>query len=778
MSPAALDFPDTLLNKRWVLGAVNYDEDFHFSSYYIRASYSENAADLYPGYNNIVGFYDNFTERYYLTKEECILCSTAIIKKALSNPSWLPDVLRQIVKKTDILNGVFLPLLNQDNFATFSKYELLSLYKTHDLRNKELYLVARLPEALDRSVNYFTGFLKESLGKAGVDPSIIEDVFLKLTNPTHASILSQESLDFLKIVDLVKADLKLRSEIIDNPKRARLNLPAKVISQLKDHLSKWRYLDYHGYGGRSVATLNDYIERLISVLKDERLYEPTYRLEENLKKGQDEKEKVFEQLHLDPSLKKLFEVFPEIGAVKLYRRYGQLKNFYYLDMLLSEVGLRLGLDEHTLRYMLPEEIIACLEEDKPVDPRVYDRKNGCCIIYQDGGETIETPKNYDLAKASFDKQFKSPKSNRVLKGIIACKGKVVGSCKIMIRPDQKEMPFSKGNILVSEATDPDLLKYLKVAGGVLTEQGGVTSHAAIICRELGIPTIIGIDGLLETLKDDDVVELDANLGEVKLIPREISLPFDFLKFSEDSLEPHVIGYKAANLRRVKHLGYRVPEFVFFPIEGVKQLLTAYEKRANDIVKLHVQTELKLSSADLIAIRSSSTNEDSSKTSMAGEFESLLDIPLTNLMGALQEFVVVNANGKSGNAYSGSIIIQKMIQPDFSGVCLTSDRRIASVNALIIEAVQGSNVGITSGKIQPDRLVVLRETGDIVHELTKVQKNLDYSFLTTFAVRQFIALSQSFGSELDIEWAVKDDKLYFLQVRPIIFNEVDEINKIA
>jgi len=58
-------------SEKWVKGAVNYDEDLHFSTYYLRASCSEVTAPLYPGYSCVVAAYESFNETYYLLKEGC-----------------------------------------------------------------------------------------------------------------------------------------------------------------------------------------------------------------------------------------------------------------------------------------------------------------------------------------------------------------------------------------------------------------------------------------------------------------------------------------------------------------------------------------------------------------------------------------------------------------------------------------------------------------------------------------------------------------------------------
>ncbi len=76
-----------------------------------------------------------------------------------------------------------------------------------------------------------------------------------------------------------------------------------------------------------------------------------------------------------------------------------------------------------------------------------------------------------------------------------------------------------GDILLSQATSPDLLPAMKKAAAIVTEQGGITSHAAIVSRELGIPCVIGTKIATKVLKDGDLVEVDANRGIVKKLTK-------------------------------------------------------------------------------------------------------------------------------------------------------------------------------------------------------------------------------------------------------------------
>ena len=79
--------------------------------------------------------------------------------------------------------------------------------------------------------------------------------------------------------------------------------------------------------------------------------------------------------------------------------------------------------------------------------------------------------------------------------------------------------MNKGDILVSIATDPDIVPAMKKAAAIVTEQGGVTSHAAIVSRELRIPCVIGTKIATKVLKDNDLVEVDATKGIIKILKK-------------------------------------------------------------------------------------------------------------------------------------------------------------------------------------------------------------------------------------------------------------------
>lgn len=105
-----------------------------------------------------------------------------------------------------------------------------------------------------------------------------------------------------------------------------------------------------------------------------------------------------------------------------------------------------------------------------------------------------------------------------LKGQSAYRGKVSGRVRIVKRTDQAEM-VAEGEVIVSPMTTPDFAPAMKKAIAFVTDEGGITCHAAIIARELSKPCIIGTKVATQVLHDGDLVEVDADSGVVRILER-------------------------------------------------------------------------------------------------------------------------------------------------------------------------------------------------------------------------------------------------------------------
>ncbi len=131
-------------------------------------------------------------------------------------------------------------------------------------------------------------------------------------------------------------------------------------------------------------------------------------------------------------------------------------------------------------------------------------------------------KNISLKKfQSRNKDYKfiieqpKPKTTK-LKGQVASPGHAQGKVRILRRKDQVK-EFQTGEILLSPMTTPDYVPAMKKAGAIVTDEGGITCHAAIVARELDKPCLIGTKFATEIFKDGDMVEVDTDKGIIKKI---------------------------------------------------------------------------------------------------------------------------------------------------------------------------------------------------------------------------------------------------------------------
>jgi pyruvate,water dikinase len=114
------------------------------------------------------------------------------------------------------------------------------------------------------------------------------------------------------------------------------------------------------------------------------------------------------------------------------------------------------------------------------------------------------------------KNLDAPQNLDLIKGLPASLGKAVGRAKV-VRSVKDIGKVEEGDILIAVMTRPDYVIGMKKAAAIVTDEGGLTCHAAIVARELRVPCVIATKIASRVIKDGDKVEVDANVGEVRII---------------------------------------------------------------------------------------------------------------------------------------------------------------------------------------------------------------------------------------------------------------------
>jgi len=100
-------------------------------------------------------------------------------------------------------------------------------------------------------------------------------------------------------------------------------------------------------------------------------------------------------------------------------------------------------------------------------------------------------------------------------GVGASSGIVEGRARLVTDPATTEL--DDGDILVCEATDPSWVSLFLVAGGVVTDIGGMLSHGAIVAREMGLPCVVGTKTASSTVVDGQRIRVDGDAGVVEVL---------------------------------------------------------------------------------------------------------------------------------------------------------------------------------------------------------------------------------------------------------------------
>ncbi|MBI4262253.1 hypothetical protein HY624_01890 [Candidatus Uhrbacteria bacterium] len=260
-------------------------------------------------------------------------------------------------------------------------------------------------------------------------------------------------------------------------------------------------------------TPNDVFERLKELVREDCM-KKLMDVERQRNKAQDESKKLLRALHADTKLKKLVSIAKELVYYRTYRTDYLNLTLFHVRPLLMEIGRRIGkYSFQQISYFREQEIVRW----KPVQrTEIARRMQNFFLFAVNPHACIFTadPKKTKALELEYVEQEKI-ESNKI-KGNAAFLGKVQG--RVVMVLSKKDLPkVTRGDILVSTMTTPDYIVAMEKAAAFVTDEGGITCHAAIVAREMKKPCIIGTKIATKVLKDGDRVEVDAAHGLVKKI---------------------------------------------------------------------------------------------------------------------------------------------------------------------------------------------------------------------------------------------------------------------
>ncbi len=313
---------------------------------------------------------------------------------------------------------------------------------------------------------------------------------------------------------LIKPDKKIFSEeeLADLYKIASYkNLPDNKLAELiKKHVRKYGWIASRWWHKAELS------EAEIMKRIDEAKRNAAKILKENDSRQKEDK-KVFNRyvrdLKLNHNELRTIKLVKEIVYLRTYRTDIVHHSGYLLKTLFEATAKYFGISYDDLLNLQIQEILAGLKPDGNISIIRFEAKkrrdsNWVYRAINGKGEISYTK----IENGSAVGKIKN------IRGSTVYQGKVTGIVKIV----RNKSDFSKindGDILVTAMTSPDFVQVLRKVNGIVTDEGGITSHASIVAREMQKPCIIGTKIATKVLKDGDLVEVNANSGIVKIIKK-------------------------------------------------------------------------------------------------------------------------------------------------------------------------------------------------------------------------------------------------------------------
>jgi len=236
----------------------------------------------------------------------------------------------------------------------------------------------------------------------------------------------------------------------------------------------------------------------------------------NLKKQVALKRSVPNKLRLTRELKLLLSWSKTAALWQDERKANILKSLGYFDITKRKIAKAAKINQKYLNFLGVKDIknLKSINDLNNLKKELKNRSQGCMFLQENFREYVISKKEYQ--KLINKKPGKIKHSRQPLTGQIANPGKVKGRA-VICKGLASLKKVKEGDIIVASMTRPEFMPFLKKAKGIITDEGGVTCHAAIVSRELGIPCIIGTKIATKILRNGDLVELDTNTGSIKII---------------------------------------------------------------------------------------------------------------------------------------------------------------------------------------------------------------------------------------------------------------------
>lgn len=292
-------------------------------------------------------------------------------------------------------------------------------------------------------------------------------------------------------------------------KKTRLSSP-KFLKKVQTHKRKYQHIPMFDFD-HELYDMKHFLKELQVIKKPK---EELLKIQALFKNRSAEFQNAIRTIKPNKKLQKLLIFLKENVFLRDYRDMIRQKLNVELRVFYQEVARRLGLNIEEVATLTNQEIVAYLKSSKIFPKNIVKRRKKAYLLIQKGSHVSIYSGSHAIKKARKELRADSITKTREAKGIIGSLGKAKGRAKI-IYTNKDLSKIKKGDVMIATMTRQDFVPAMRKAVAIVTDEGSVTAHAAIIARELKIPCLVATKIAMKVFKDGDMVEVDAIKGVVR-----------------------------------------------------------------------------------------------------------------------------------------------------------------------------------------------------------------------------------------------------------------------
>ncbi len=278
--------------------------------------------------------------------------------------------------------------------------------------------------------------------------------------------------------------------------------------KFKDIYQKYSWISMNVWDGRPFSP-EEYKERAAKILADkENIRRVQGEYDAHARKAQE----VMQNIN-NNEIKEILSITQRLIFLKTERIDFFSRSWSIMMPLIDEVCKRLGISYTELLKLTQPEILDSLEAGKLVFEDFTSRDKYTILRLNNEMHHFCGDAHDKIEEVLFGEDFSHIKE---IRGNTAYKGVVIGKAKVLMN-DRELHKLEKGDIMICNITNPNYDLAFEKIKGLVTDDGGLLCHSAIMAREFKIPCVVGTKIATRVFKDDDLLELDAEKGIIRKI---------------------------------------------------------------------------------------------------------------------------------------------------------------------------------------------------------------------------------------------------------------------